>query len=105
MNFYSIQFLTFLAIALVCYYTLLRKWQWICLLIASMVFYCFTGVENFIFLLLTGFTTWIGAKYLADYSGQISELRSDRTIEKEEKKVRKEAIIRKRRTIMWAFFA
>lgn len=101
MNFYSIQFLTFLAIALLCYYTVLRKQQWICLLASSMIFYCFTGVENFIFLLLTGFTTWMGAKYLAVYSKKLSELRSDKSIEKEEKKIRKEAIVKKRRTIMW----
>lgn len=101
MNFYSIQFLTFLAIALLCYYTVFRKQQWFCLLVAGMVFYCFTGVENFIFLLLTGFTTWIGAKYLTDYSKKLSELRGDKSIEKEVKKTRKEVIIKKRRTIMW----
>ena len=101
MNFYSIQFVTFLAIVLLCYYTVFRKQQWVCLLAASMVFYCFTGVENFLFLLLTGFTTWIGAKKLVVYSQKMSALRSDKTIEKEEKKTRKEKIIKKRRTIMW----
>ena len=101
MNFYSIQFLTFLAIALLCYYTVLRKQQWICLLIASMVFYCFTGVQNFIFLLLTGFTTWFGAKLLSSYSNELIELRNNKAIEKAEKRAQKEAITKKRRTIMW----
>ncbi len=100
-NFYSIQFVTFLVTALLCYYTVFRKKQWVCLLIASAVFYYYSGVENFAFLLLTGFTTWLGAKQLGRYSEQIAELRSDKSLEKEEKKVKKEAIIKKRRTIMW----
>lgn len=101
MNFYSIQFVTFLVIALLCYYKFFKKQQWICLLVVSAVFYYFTGIENFIFLLTTGFTTWIGAKKLAAYSADISALRSDKTLEKEEKKARKEAIVKKRRTVMW----
>lgn len=101
MNFYSIQFVTFLIIALLCYYQFFRRQQWICLLVVSGVFYYFTGVENFIFLLLTGVTTWAGAKQLAVYSKDMSELRKDKAIEKEEKKIRKEAIVKKRRTVMW----
>lgn len=101
MNFYSIQFVTFLAAALLCYYKLFPKQQWICLLTASAVFYYFTGIENFIFLLLTGFTTWAGAKRIASYSQELLELRKDKTIEKDEKKARKEAIVNKRRTVMW----
>ena len=101
MNFYSIQFITFLLIALLCYYTILRKKQWICLLAASAVFYYWSGIGNFVFLLLTGFSTWMGAKYLGAYSEEIATLRKDKTIEKEEKNLRKEKIQKKRRIIMW----
>lgn len=101
MNFYSIQFITFLLIALLCYYTILRKKQWICLLVASAVFYYWSGLGNFVFLLLTGCSTWLGAKYLGGYSEDIAALRKDKTIEKEEKNRRKVAIQQKRRGIMW----
>lgn len=101
MNFYSMQFVTFLVIALICYYIFSRKQQWICLLVVSAVFYCFTGIENFIFLLLTGASTWIGAKKLADYSTEMSVLRNDKSLDKETKKVQKEVIVKKRRIIMW----
>ena len=47
MNFYSIQFITFLVIALFCYYKFFKKQQWICLLAVSAVFYAYTG-SNFI---------------------------------------------------------
>ena len=100
-NFYSIQFVTFLVIAVLCYYTVFRKKQWACLLAASVVFYYFTGIENFVFLILTGFSTWIGARKLAEYSDSMIALRSNKTLEKEEKKIRKETIVKKRRTIMW----
>ena len=89
MNFYSMQFVTFLVIALICYYKIFRNRQWMCLLVVSAVFYCFTGVENFIFLLLTGASTWMGAKKLAAYSDDLSEIRSDKLLDKEEKKVQK----------------
>ena len=101
MNFYSIQFVTFLVVALLCYYIVFPKRQWICLLLGSAVFYFFTGVENFAFLLLTGITTWGGSKLLSHYSNDLTVLRKDKSIDKEEKKIRKEAIVKKRRTVMW----
>lgn len=100
-NFYSIQFVTFLAIALVSYYTVFRKKQWVCLLAASAVFYYYTGIENFIFLLLTGFTTWAGAGKLEAEAKKGALLRSNKELDKDEKKRRKEAIVRRRRTVMW----
>jgi len=102
MNFYSIQFVTFLVIACVCYYTVFRKKQWICLLVASFVFYYWTGVENFLFLILTGATTWAGAKYIGTYSEELRLLRKDKTLEKEEKNKKKTQILKKRQRMMWS---
>lgn len=101
-NFYSAQFIVFLAIALLCYYTIFKKKQWVCLLMASMVFYCWTGIENFVFVLVTGVSTWAGAKYLGKLSGELQFLRKDKSVEKAEKEIRKTRIIRKRRMLMWA---
>lgn len=101
MNFYSIQFITFLVIAVICYYTIFKKKQWMCLLAASMVFYYWTGIENFLFLFLTGITTWAGAKYLGLYSEKLKELRKDKSIDKEEKKKQKAYLLQKRRVMMW----
>ena len=100
-NFYSVQFVIFLGIMLLCYYTVFREKQWICLLIGSFVFYYYTGIENFAFILLTGFSTWYGAKKIAAFSEELQLLRGDKSIEKEEKKVKKDMITKKRRTIMW----
>jgi len=100
-NFYSIQFLLFLIIALLCYYTVFAKKQWICLLIVSAVFYAWTGVGNFVFLLFTGITTWAGAKALGNYAVELRQIKKDKTIEKAEKDLKKGRVIKKRRMIMW----
>lgn len=100
-NFYSIQFLIFLVVALVCYYSVFKKKQWICLLIVSGVFYYWTGIENFVFLLLTGFSTWCGACYIGKLSGEMAIIRKDKTLEKSEKDLKKTKIVKKRRIIMW----
>lgn len=102
MNFYSMQFVIFLVITYICYYTVFRKKQWICLLVASMVFYYWTGIENFVFLLLTGITIWAGARYIDRYFDKLQELRKDKTIEKEEKNRQKAYILKKRRIMMWS---
>lgn len=100
-NFYSIQFLLFIIISLVCYYTVFKKKQWVCLLLVSAVFYAFTGVENFVFLLLTGFSTWAGSQWIQRYSAELKQIKKDKTIEKAEKDLMKAKAVRKRRVIMW----
>lgn len=100
-NFYSMQFLIFLVVSLIGYYTVFRKKQWICLLIVSAVFYCWTGPQNFSFLLLTGFTTWLGAIWINRYSKQLVAVKKDKTIEKESKKTKKKKLSQKRRIVMW----
>lgn len=100
-NFYSIQFLLFLLISLLCYYTVFRKKQWVCLLAASAVFYAFTGMENFAFLLLTGFSTWAGARWISKRSAELKQIKKDKTIEKAEKDLHKAKVVRKRRIMMW----
>ena len=100
-NFYSIQFVLFLMISLVCYYTVFKKKQWICLLIASAVFYYWSGLENFVFLLTTGFSTWIGALYLGKYSAELKTIKKDKELEKSVKDEKKAKVMRKRSNLMW----
>lgn len=100
-NFYSAQFVTFLGIALLCYYTIFRKKQWIVLLIASGIFYYWTGIENFVYIFITGFSTWAGGGYLSKYSEKLRAVKKDKNLDKEEKDKLKSELIRKRRVIMW----
>ncbi len=61
MSFVSLDFFAFLAAALLAYYLLPKKMQWIVLLLASGVFYYFSGLVNFIFLFLSILAFYLGA--------------------------------------------
>lgn len=61
MHFASYEFILFLVILVVVYYTIPKKWQWMLLLAASYVFYSFAGIENFAYILTTTVTTWFAA--------------------------------------------
>jgi len=100
-NFYSIHFICFLIVLLIGYYTVFRKKQWLCLLIGSAYFYYWTGVGNFVFVLLTGFSTWFGAALLEKLSCKAEQIRKDKSIEKQERDRQKKRIAGKRRLILW----
>lgn len=58
MLFTSYEFILFLLIVFVLYYTVPKKCQWPLLLIASYVFYFFSGAENLLYILFTTVTTY-----------------------------------------------
>lgn len=61
MSILSAQFLIFLGILLFLYYLIPKRFQWVLLLIASYIFYSFSGIRNFIFILLTTLTTYFSS--------------------------------------------
>ncbi len=68
MTITSLNYLAFLAIALVCYYIIPRKWQWIELLFFSIAFYCLVAVPyTFVYLLISTAMAWIVTNGLAKY--------------------------------------
>lgn len=58
MSFFSWEFLAFTAGALLLYYLLPKKLQWLVLLALSLGFYCCAGWRGLIWLLFTAGTTW-----------------------------------------------
>lgn len=65
MLFTSYEFLGFAAAVLLLYYLLPGRFQWPLLLAASCLFYCFTGLDNLIYILTTALTTWYTARRVA----------------------------------------
>ncbi len=61
MSFLQMNFWVFLAISLLAYYLLPKKYQWICLLISSYIFYIYAGIKTIGYILFTTVTTWSGA--------------------------------------------
>lgn len=59
MFFTSYQFVLFLLILFIAYYTFPKKYQWILLLIASYIFYAFAGIDYLIYFATTTISTYI----------------------------------------------
>lgn len=64
----KMDYLAFVAVALVCYYMIPRKWQWTGLLFFSIFFYCLVAVPyTFVYILISTATAWIVTNGLARY--------------------------------------
>ena len=64
MNYVSWEFLVFLAISIIVYFAAPNKVKWCVLLIASYVFYLFSGFDNLIFILASTCVTFFGGLWL-----------------------------------------
>lgn len=68
MTITSLNYLAFVGTALVCYYMIPRKWQWMELLFFSIVFYCLVTVPHtFVYLLISTAMAWTVTNGLARY--------------------------------------
>lgn len=71
MTITSLNYLAFVGAALVCYYMIPRKWQWMELLFFSIVFYCLVTVPyTFVYLLISTAMAWTVTNGLARYRGK-----------------------------------
>ncbi len=68
MSLVSVEFIVFVAISLLLYYVLPKKFQWIMLLMSSMLFYLTGGVSGVFYLLFTTFTTYFAGILLGRYN-------------------------------------
>ena len=84
MSFVSLRFLLFAVILFVVYYAVPKRFQWMILLLASMVFYTVAGVAGLVFLLATSVTIHCGAlglqtmtkrqsAYLKEHKGEMTK--------------------------------
>ena len=58
MSIISLQFILFILILLICYYIIPSKYQWVVLLLGSVVFYFLNSKYCLIYVLLTSFSTY-----------------------------------------------
>lgn len=99
LNFKSYSFIFFLAATLLCYYAVPKKTQKWILLAANAFFYFFSGPLNFIFILLTAFSTFAGAKAVFALNCSVKEKKAS-GIEKEELKAYKAEVQNKKRRVL-----
>lgn len=112
-DFYSLGFILFLGICLICYYTVFKNKQWMVALTASIAFYLYAGGKNIIALFFTAFTIYYGAIFMerAEEKGKKkeAELKADpefanlsATEKREQKKIRKAAVKKEKRVYLYA---
>lgn len=104
MSFISLWFLLFTAILFVVYFAVPKRFQWMILLLASMVFYAAAGFAGLVFILATSVTIHFGAlglqamakrqsAYLKEHKGEMT---------KEERNLHKQRGQRKKRLLLAA---
>lgn len=99
MQFYSIAFIAFLALSLAIYYAVGRmagKGQWIVLLVTSLAFYAYSGLDHFLFIGLTAVTTWLGSLAFARIDAAVKEARKAAESRDEKKAIKQRGTVRKR---------
>lgn len=96
MQFTSVSFLLFAALLIAVYYLIPKKGQWILLLAAGYVFYCFAGLQYVAFLVFTTLTTYLATLFMAQrletQDAYIAEHKAD--LSREERKAYKAGIKR-----------
>lgn len=85
-------------ISLSAYYICPKKYQWICLLISNIVFYLFTGIGAFFFILASSLITFYSAKNVAFLNKSLKEKKS--ILVKEDFKIEKQRTQTKKRIIL-----
>lgn len=101
MLFTSYTFIFFIIAVFILYYVIPKKWQWPFLLIASYLFYAYSGVKFLLFLLFTSLTAYGAARRIgALLTGQKAYIQEHKAeLSREEKKAYKASV--KNKTKFW----
>ncbi|MCR5474101.1 MAG: MBOAT family protein, partial [Lachnospiraceae bacterium] len=104
MSFISIDFALFVTLALILYYILPKKCQWIVLLVASYAFYAQSGSGDLVYIIITTVTTFICAAFIEKKTGDQNRYLTDNkeSLTKEDKKTYKAGVKKQQRRILLA---
>lgn len=93
----SYEFLLFFAVLVILYYLVPRRFQWVLLLGASVLFYLSGGWKTIVFILITIFTTWFFGLRLGKLGQETKAYIKEHGLNREEKK----AYRAERKKISW----
>ena len=99
MLFTSYQFIIFLIAALILYYIVPKKAQWMVLLLMNTIFYIYAGLSGLIFIITTIITTFFGAVFITkEKDRSIVYLKQNKeSLSKEQKKAYKLSVQRRQK--------
>lgn len=101
MSLFSLEFIILLTVLFAVYYLVPRKWQWICLLAASMIFYAYSGIQNLLLIGITSLTTWGAGLYLRRVISDFQDRKAAPGLTREQKKELKARMLTKKRVILY----
>ncbi len=102
MLFTSYVFFLFLILLFIIYYIIPKKYQWMLLLCASYIFYCFAGIEYLLFIVSTTVTTYVVTHKIGKIQSKQSEFLklNKETMSRDERKEYKNRMKAKQREWM-----
>lgn len=92
-------FLIFILLFLFIYYVCPKRLQWICLLVANCVFYAFSGIGNFAFIISSSLITFFSAFFVSSFDTQLKKQKP--LVEKEVYKTLKHRTLIKKRFVLF----
>lgn len=103
MSLVSFDFIVLILIGCLVFYLMPRKYQWVWLLLLSMLFYFIGGWKTIGFILFTSFTTWGGSLIIAKVDIKAKEKldRLDAELRREQKKIYKAETKKKKQFYFW----
>lgn len=102
MSLTSIYFIIFIIALVAIYYVVPKRTQWVVLLVASVIFYCMAGIKNFIYICITGASTYIATRLMQLITKDQKRVLKEnvKTLSKEQKALIKKKNKQKRKTVM-----
>lgn len=98
----SFKFLFFCIVLLLSFFIVPKKFQWVVLLIFSLVFYALAGIKNTIFIIITSLSAWLGAMWIESISKKVKKhiKENKENLTNEEKSLLKNKAKRKKKLIL-----
>lgn len=97
----SLSFMVFFLVVALCFYLLPQKFQWICLLVASLAFYALAGATTFVWIFITCVTTYLAVRQMERMDDALkASLKSGEPLSKDEQKQAKAAEKAKKRKVL-----
>lgn len=104
MSFISLKFIVFILIVIAIYFAIPKRFQWVCLLVASYVFYLFSGIAVALFLIFSTVSIFYTGRLLGRindrYQTELAEGKESLT--KDQKKQLKDTVKKRKRLILAA---
>ncbi len=101
MSYTSFAYLLLISCSVLFYYIMPKKCRWFVLLVAGIVFYLFAGPAEWLVMMLSVISSFWGAGRIGWYNEQIQKLKTEESLDKEQKKLKKAQYAKAKKRLLW----